>query len=211
MKYKLVLGSLAFASALLILTQNFFVSGQDHVIISLITKGYDGSQSNENSNPANAMSADGRYIGFEYSASNLVSNKTNNITDVFVYDRYTSQNVRISVASDGSEGNGSSGHGRDCELSISANGRYAAFVSDSSNLVPDDTNGKLDVFVHDLSTSNTSRVSVDSDGNEGSGESFETSISANGRYIAFATRSRLDSDDITEGIYVYVHDQTTVH
>jgi archaellum component FlaF (FlaF/FlaG flagellin family) len=97
-----------------------------------------------------------------------------------VHDRLTGQTTRVSVASDGTEGNG-----RSWAPSISADGRYVAFYSEASNLVPGDTNGRADVFVHDRLTGQTTRVSVASDGTEGNGASEFPRISADGRYVAF--------------------------
>ena len=88
--------------------------------------------------------------------------------------------TRASVDNAGTEGNsGSSGP------SISADGRYVAFYSDADNLVPDDSNFVFDVFVRDRRTGTTTRVSVDSAGNQGDDEQFGPSISADGRYVAF--------------------------
>ena len=104
----------------------------------------DGTQGNGKS-VSSSISADGRYVAFESVASNLVSGDTNDRygddsssyrgNDVFVHDRQTGETTRISVASDGTEGNGESG-----SLSISADGRYVAFASLASNLVSGDTN-----------------------------------------------------------------------
>jgi Tol biopolymer transport system component len=126
------------------------------------------------------MSADGRYVAFWSAASNLVPNDTNGVPDVFVRDRLTGTTQRISVASNGGEADGES---RD--PSISADGRYVAFWSHATNLVPDDTNGHADVFVHDRQTSTIVRASVDSNGNQASDHSFFPSLSADGRYVAF--------------------------
>jgi archaellum component FlaF (FlaF/FlaG flagellin family) len=90
----------------------------------------------------------------------------------------------VSVASDGTEGNGDS-----FVWSISADGRYVVFSSEASNLVPGDTNGKRDVFVHDRLTGQTTRVSVASDGTEGNNDSWAPSISADGRYVAFESEA----------------------
>ena len=86
---------------------------------------------------------------------------------------------RVSVDSAGAQGNGYSSY----YLSISGDGRYAAFESEASNLVPGDTNADWDIFVHDRFTGATERVSVDSAGAEGNGTSYEPSISADGRYV----------------------------
>jgi archaellum component FlaF (FlaF/FlaG flagellin family) len=113
-----------------------------------------------------------------------VPGDTNGTWDVFVHDRVTGQTTRVSVASDGTQGNGHSG-----SPSISADGRYVAFSSSASNLVPGDTNGRGDVFVHDRLTGQTTRVSVASDGTQGNGDSWWPSISADGRYVAFASEA----------------------
>ena len=96
------------------------------------------------------ISVDGRYVAFECDADNLVSGDTNAMTDVFVHDRQTGQTTRISLSTGGGQGNGTSG-----SPSISVDGRYVAFDSVASDLVPGDTNGWSDVFVHDRGAGGT--------------------------------------------------------
>jgi Tol biopolymer transport system component len=91
-----------------------------------------------------AISADGRWVAFESFASHLVTGDTNDSSDIFVHDHQTGETRRVSVASSGSEGNGSAHN-----PAISADGRWVVFDSFASNLVPGDTNGIDDVFVHD--------------------------------------------------------------
>ena len=130
-----------------------------------------------------SISADGRYVAFISDASNLVPGDTNGVTDIFVYDRQTGTIERVSVAADGTQGNGGS-----CQPSISADGRYVAFSSYASNLVPGDTNGISDVFVYDRQTDTIERVSVAADGTQGNSYSWQpASISADGRYVAFSS------------------------
>src|SRR4028119_1273663 len=69
--------------------------------------------------------------------------------------------------------------------SISADGRFVAFVSNASNLVPGDTNGETDIFLRDTLTNTTTGVSVDSAGKPGNLQSLDASISADGRFVAF--------------------------
>jgi len=89
---------------------------------------------------------------------------------------------RVSVASDGRQANG------DSEApSISSNGRIVAFISDATNLVSGDTNGAQDVFVHDLDTGTTERVSVATAGTQGNDDCFSLSLSADGRFVAFGS------------------------
>jgi Tol biopolymer transport system component len=103
---------------------------------------------------------------------------------VFVRDRKRGVTRRVSVSSNGLQGDANS-YG----ASISADGRYVAFVSGASTLVADDTNGTFDVFVRDRLRGRTRRVSVSTSGLQGDGDSFAPSISADGRYVAFASRA----------------------
>jgi Tol biopolymer transport system component len=128
-----------------------------------------------------SISGDGRYVAFESHAPELVAGDTNGCRDVFVHDRVTRETVRVSVSSAGEQGNADSGsHG----TPISADGRYVAFESLASNLVPGDTTGRQDIFTHDRVTGETVRVSVSSAGEQGNSDSYYPSISADGRYVA---------------------------
>jgi Tol biopolymer transport system component len=165
----------------------------------------DGTQGDCNSDFP-SLSANGRYVAFDSCASNLVSGDSNGFVDTFVHDRATGQTTLVSVASDGTQGNDSSSS----HVSISANGRYVAFQSFASNLVSGDTNNTLDVFVHDRQTGQTTRVSVASNGTQGNGLSAHPSLSANGRYVAFASSaSNLVSGDTNGAEDVFVHDRKT--
>ncbi len=152
-----------------------------------------------------SISADGRYVAFDAYNYNLVPGDTNFAVDVFVHDRQTGQTSRVSVASDGTQGNAHSSRG-----SISADGRYVAFQSQSDNFVLDDTNGTDDIFVHDRQMGETSRVSVASDGTQGTGGSAFPSLSANGRYVAFQSwANNLVADDTGAYADIFVHDRLT--
>jgi Tol biopolymer transport system component len=168
--------------------------------VSVDSAGVEGdSQSVEPS-----ISADGRLVAFRSLATNLVPDDTNGTTDVFLHDRKTGTTTRVSVDSAGAEGNGQS-----FEASISDSGRFVAFSSEASNLVPDDTNGMTDVFLHDRKTGTTTRVSVDSAGIEGDGPSFDPSISADGRFVAFTSMASNLVPGDTPLSDVYVHDAKT--
>lgn len=152
-----------------------------------------------------SLSSDGRFVGFNSGATNLVPGDTNEQTDSFVHDRGTGTTERVSVASDGTQGNGlSSGP------SLSADGRYAVFISDADNLVPGDTNNTTDVFIRDRQTGTTSRISQAPDGSPGNGPSREQSVSADGRYVAFqSAASNLVPGDTDGELDVFVHDRQT--
>jgi Tol biopolymer transport system component len=128
-----------------------------------------------------SISADGRFVVFASDAANLVPGDTNNNTDIFVRDLSTNTTTRVSVDSAGTQANNNSF----AIASISDDGRFVAFNSAATNLVPGDTNGSRDIFVRDTRANTTTRVSVDSAGNQGNDISFSTSISTNGRFVAF--------------------------
>jgi Tol biopolymer transport system component len=148
------------------------------------------------------MTADGRYIAFSSQASNLVLGDTNGAWDEFVRDRIAGTIERVSVATNGTEANADSHF-----PTISADGRYVAFLSYASNLVPGDTNGYPDVFVHDRQSGTTERVSVATGGQEGDGLCYDPTISANGRYVAFASAAtNLIVGDTNGAVDVFVRD-----
>jgi tricorn protease-like protein len=181
---------------------DIFVHDQQTGQTSRISVTSDGSQSNNYSSWP-AMSADGRYVSFWSEANNLVPGDTNNSRDVFVYDRQIGQTNRVSVASDGTQGNDHS-----LSYRISADGRYVVFGSAATNLVPDDTNGQADIFIHDQQTGQTSRVSIASDGTQANNHSYWSSISVDGRYIAFhSDASNLVTGDTNNVGDIFVHDR----
>jgi hypothetical protein len=152
-----------------------------------------------------SISADGRYVAFLSYASNLVSGDTNGAVDVFVRDRQTGTTERVSVASNGAQGNGDGDYPQ-----ISADGRYVAFRSDASNLVPGDTNGVADIFVHDLQTGTTERVSLSGAGAQGNGQSWGPTISGDGHFVAFrSAASNLVPGDTNGVSDVFLHDTQT--
>lgn len=168
--------------------------------VSLDTSGGEG-----NGDCANAAIStyDGRYVTFDSDADNLVAGDTNGDRDVFLHDRWTGVTTRISVDSGGVEGNGNS-----YVPTISEQGRYIAFMSAASNLVAGDTNGENDVFLHDFLTGTTTRVSVDSAGNQGNNWSQLPSISGNGENIAFNSfASNLVTGDTNGQGDIFVHNR----
>jgi hypothetical protein len=151
------------------------------------------------------ISSDGRFVTFWSDASNLVAGDTNGAADIFVHDRTTGATIRVSVDSTGIEGNSDSYF-----PAISGDGNFVTFWSLASNLVAGDTNGRSDIFVHDRTTGITTRVSVDSSGIQGDGDSFTPSISSDGRYVTFrSSASNLVAGDTNGATDIFLHDRTT--
>jgi PKD repeat protein len=133
------------------------------------------------------ISADGRYVAFESTATDLVPLDLNGVIDVFVKDLATGAVERVSITSAGEEAAPDLNRGGSRSPSLSADGRFVAFTSRADNLVEGDTNGWPDTFVHDRQTGVTERVSVSSTGEEADGRSGGAvpTLSADGRFVAF--------------------------
>jgi len=141
----------------------------------------DGTQGN-NFSYVPSISPSGRFVVFMSGASTLVAGDTNNFEDAFLHDRLTRSTERVSVSSAGVGGNSHSGGGV-----VTPDGRYVAFVSIASNLVPGDSNSRYDIFVRDRQSGTTERVIVSTSGTEGDQHSESASISDDGRFVAFAS------------------------
>jgi Tol biopolymer transport system component len=185
-------------------------------VLMRVSVATDGTQANGASD-SYSVSATGRFIAFGSSASNLVAGDTNGVYDVFLRDTCigapadcVSTTIRVSIANDGSEGNGATSS----TPSLSADGRYVAFSSGASNLVSGDTNGKFDTFVRDTCIGaavgcvpSTSRVSVATDGSEANNGGSGPQISATGRFIAFmSSATNLVAADTNAAIDSFLRD-----
>ncbi|WP_159395207.1 PD40 domain-containing protein [Streptomyces albireticuli] len=147
------------------------------------------------------LSPDGRHALFMSANDDIVAGDTNRTADAFATDLRTGVTRRLSVAADGTEADGLSyGH-----VAMSADNRRAFFTSSASNLVPDDTNGKEDVFARDLRTGAVERVNVASDGTQASGFSLNFSVDLSGRTAVFDSEDAdLVPDDRNGGSDVFL-------
>lgn len=161
-------------------------------------------EANGTSSPLQDISGDGRFVAFSSSATNLVTTDTNDAYDVFVYDRAHQTTRRVSVATDGTQADGSSN-----EPSISSDGTAVVFTSDATNLVPDDTNGVSDVFVHSLLTGTTTRVSVGGGGAQANRASDGPDIDGDGSRVVFrSAATNLVASDTNGFTDIFVRDLT---
>jgi TolB protein len=136
------------------------------------------------------VSADGRFVAFGSFGSDLVAGDTNGFMDVFVRDMQTGTTSLVSANADGVAGNGSSGlAGMSGSHGISDDGRYIAFMSAATNLVPEANNSRLQVYVKDTTTGQIVRASVNDAGQAGNQDSQAAAISGNGRVVAFHSAS----------------------
>jgi len=181
-------------------TEDVFIYDDQTGSIELVSIATDGTQGNGIVTVGRSVTPDGRFVGFNSYASNMVPGDTNNTFDVFIRDRQTGITERISSAMDGTAGDASS-YGP----SISTDGRFVSFSSGASNLVADDTNWCIsadlkiincsDVFVFDRLTKKMQRVSVGPGSQQSNNWSSGSSISSDGRFVAFQSIA----DNLVEG------------
>jgi Tol biopolymer transport system component len=174
-----------------------------------ISLGLNGNEANDFSHSP-GISSDGRFVTFASLANNLVPGDSNDEPDVFLHDRSTGKTTRVNVASDGTEANVGVGlyWGWWNVVPVSDDGRFVAFNSPASNLVPGDTNGEEDVFLRDLLNEETTRISVTSDGGEADGVSLLTGMSDDGRFVLFISSAPnlvQQNDTGTPNLFIYDH------
>lgn len=181
------------------------------VQVSVRTGGFaPGNGSNGVTATTRLLSANGRYV--VYAASGPVVPGQQQLSFQIVRrDRQLGTTTLISRSTGGAIGNGNS-----YDPSISADGQVVAFRSAASNLVPGDTNGTTDIFVHDVRTGRTTRASVTSAGAQvpigqvaGDDVVGPPTISADGRWVGFTSRVSGYTSDDTTGVNAYLHDRIT--
>ncbi|MEQ1952267.1 hypothetical protein [Mesorhizobium sp. CN2-181] len=128
-----------------------------------------------------AVSADGRYIAFTSTATNLVSGDTNGMTDAFLRDTVAGTTIRVNLSSSGAQATGA----ETSQMDVSSDGRYVVFQTQAANLVENDTNGVHDIFLRDVQAGTTTRLSIGMGGAEANQASFGAKFSADGRFVVF--------------------------
>ena len=151
---------------------------------TLVSANFSGTGGGNGNSTGGQISTNGRYVAFQSDSSDLIAGDTNGVSDIFVRDLLAGTNILVSVAGDGSWGNGAS-----TDPVMTPDGRFVAFISAASNLVPNDTNGISDIFVRDLLNGTTTLVSVGATGNATTTLSPPV-ITPDGRYMAFASSAQ---------------------
>ena len=174
----------------------------------LVSVNRDGTRSGNGGSLAASISADGRFVAFESSATDLVANDTNNASDIFVRNLVAGTTIRVSVSLDGvSPGNQASSW-----PVMTPDGRFVLFESRASNLALNDLNNASDLFVRDLVSGVTTLVTRDRFGSAsalGGGPVFADTarISDDGRWVAFTSAaSNLIANDNNQKSDVFVRD-----
>lgn len=168
-----------------------------------VSEAADGAGGDGHSRPYGAsLSASGRYAVFHSGSTNLVPGDANGVNDAFLKDLRTGAVTIVSRAPDGGPADGHSS-----DPSLSPNGRYVAYDSRATNLVPGDANDASDVLVFDRKTGVARRASVASDGTEGDGASYDPVVSNDGAVVAFYSyATNLVEGDTNASSDVFVHD-----
>jgi len=154
------------------------------------------------------MSADGRLVAFA-SANHGLAPGGQQIPggqqQIYLHDRHTCTTTRLSATPNGTPADGTSKH-----PSMSADGRFVAFSSAATNLVPQASSGDDNIFVLDRQTGAFELISVSPEGDEGNGWSLSPTISADGRYVCFASvATNLVQGDTNGAADVFVRDRQT--
>jgi Tol biopolymer transport system component len=182
--------------------RDVFVRDRQTGVTQRASVGPGGVQADGLSTNLPSISANGRFVGFDSSASNLVVGDTNGLQDIFVRDLKLATTSRVSLGAGGVEANGISISPR-----LSSDGRFVSFESDATNLVGADTNGVVDVFVRDRSAGTTRRVSVGPGGVQGNGNSLGSAISNDGQHVGFiSSATNLVAGDTNGEMDVFVRD-----
>ncbi|HET7486641.1 MAG TPA: hypothetical protein VFJ85_01835 [Acidimicrobiales bacterium] len=164
-----------------------------------ISKLPNGSQS-AGSSLEPAISADGRFVAF----SQAPTSATSAVRQVMIYDRNDGSVTLVSKKSDGTAGDANSSL-----PDISADGRYVAYASLATNLVPGDTNAQSDIFLYDRVANTTTRVSVGPGGAQGTAGSFFPSVSADGSTVVFDSFNALVAGDTNTNSDVFAYDRAS--
>ena len=162
--------------------------------LELISVGISSAVSNGRSRQPH-LSNNGRYISYVSGASNLAANDNNNLNDIFRYDRVTKTNLIVSTSSFGVQGDRSSE-----SPSISADGRYVNFITDSGNIDELGTGGDRHLFLKDVFRGETFRISLNSTGGRANDNAFDANVSGDGTVVAFHSGASDLVENDTNGV-----------
>ena len=185
-------------------TADIFLYDSLNDTTTLISKDISGGGTNGGSYSP-SISADGRYVVYYSSASNLVTGDTNSRYDIFLYDTVGNTTTLISKNTSGGGADENS-----TNSSISGDGRYVVYYSQATDLVTGDTNGFGDIFLYDTVNETTVLVSKDTSGRGAGNASSSPTISADGRYVVYhSDATNLVAGDTNSRADIFVYDTLT--
>ena len=168
-------------------------------VVSRVSVDSSGAEANGDSLGA-TLSATGRYVAFESTASNLVADDLVGINDVFLRDRENATTKRVSINSNATESDGAS-----LDTFEASDGSRTLFTSSGSNLISGDTNAKSDIFAYNSTSGSITRVSVLPTGLQTANNSNSGTISSSSQYMAFASEEEnLISTDTNKATDIFV-------
>ena len=196
-------------------SQDIFLRDRQTGTMTRVSVAEDGTDPDNFSDSA-AISTNGQHVAFASSATNLVAGDTNGMADIFVRDLARARTVRVSVAADGIQSDGSS-----YMAAISATGRFVAFISQATTLAPGQAlNAPMQAYLHDrdvdgngifdeASGTATTLESVSASGAAADNYVHHVRVSADGRFVLFETSAtNLDASGNPNGSnHVYVRDR----
>jgi len=185
---------------------NVFLRDRASNTTVLVSGNLSGTGGGNGNSMLGQVSTNGQFVVFQSDASNLVPNDTNGVTDIFVSDLVAGTTTLVSVSTNGGPANGAS-----TDPVMTPDGRFVAFISRASNLVPGDNNGIPDVFVRDLVAGTNCLVSVGASLASGNPNTIMATpaITPDGRYVAFFSQATnlVPSVPATSQGEVYVYDR----
>lgn len=168
-------------------------------ITTRVSVGVGGVEPTAGASESPSISADGRYVAFTSTASNLVAGDSNGHADIFVYDLSTQTMTRLTA-----------GNGPSIEPAISPDGTFVAFSSTASDLTPDANGSVSDVFIAEIASGATTLMSVDAAGIAGNAASDQPDVSDGAAYVTFRSRaSNLIAEDKNLALDVFVKTRST--
>ncbi|TLM80706.1 MAG: hypothetical protein FDZ75_08165, partial [Actinobacteria bacterium] len=186
------------------LSSNVYVRDSRGASIRRVSKGIAGAAADGFSG-APSMDASGRFIAYATAASNVVERDGNDSYDVVMWDGFTNTQRCVSVTPAGFPASGDS-----FAPAVSSSGRFVAFVSRATDIAGGDSGGIADIFLRDMDSGTTIRLSRSSDGGDANGDSGAPSISADGRRVAFSSSaSNLVPGDTNGQPDVFLYDAST--
>ena len=185
--------------------RDVFIYDQQTQTIRRLSVSQQGTEGN-GASQSPFISSDSTSVAFSSEATNLILGDTNGFSDIYVVKSFTGEISRVNVRDDGTQANGSS-----FRPALSQDGQFVVFESTATNLIAGGTTtGVTHIYRRDHTAGTIALVSVDSGGgNQGNGNSTQARVSADGRYVVFASdATNLVAGDTNATRDIFLRDMT---